>query len=100
MSVYDIVSMLIERKTGRIYDGRKLWDEIITTVNELDHEDGEYWITGFEDDQEKRDYFVRTKKGYDEECEIGYRDISLRAAKIKDKKRHKVWRIKTADVDI
>lgn len=79
-----ILQELLFKKTGRVFSGSSIWEEIERAAGEA--EEGSQWITGQDDILEKWDYYVKIKRAYDKDFDQWETDISLEEIKITDKK--------------
>lgn len=91
MNRYEIIENLIEKETGRIVNGKAVWDEIETSVGRYEGEDGLAMITGEDNMKERWDYWIELKRETDEygdtETEIKLLEILI-LNKSKDKSTH------------
>lgn len=93
MNRNDIISLLIERETGRVFAGAPIWDEIENAAGRYEGEDGEVWLTGQDDVLMKWEYLVEMKRIHDEDLDQWATDLSLKEIRIEDRENHKNWSV-------
>lgn len=89
----NILSMLIEKETGRTFAGSPIWEELEKAVANFEGKDGKHWVTGQDDVLMKWEYEVQIVREYDEECDQWATDIHLLQIKIEDKQTHETWHV-------
>lgn len=95
-----ILSMRIEKETGRIFSGESIWEEIEDAIGKEITESGTYWVTGQDDILMKWEYYVDVTVKYDEEDDQWFYDISLLELSIEDKRTHEKWYIKVKGANL
>lgn len=83
-----ILEDLLLRKTGRMFSGRDIWEEIERAAGET--EEGSKWINGQDDPLEKWEYYVEIKRAYDPDFDQWEETISLEEIKITNKKNNDI----------
>lgn len=95
-----ILSMLIEKETGRKFAGAPIWEEIERAVANACEDEGEGWLTGQDDVLMKWDYDVNYKRTYNEENDCWETEIHLLNVKIEDKQTHESWLVQVEGADL
>lgn len=89
-----IISALIERETGMIWDGEWVWNEVEDAVrNQFEDEGEKVWVTGEDTIFRTTEFLVTYKMTHDEECDCWDIEIHLHKIRINDKRKNKTWDI-------
>lgn len=100
MTRFEIIEKLIKKETGRIVDGKAIWNELENSLCQYEGEDGTVTITGDDNQKECWEYEVNLKRTYDEEFDQWETDITLLEIKILNKKSQKYDYIKIQGAEL
>ena len=94
MNRFEIIETLIEKATGRIVNGKAVWEELERAVGQCEEDDGLVTVTGEDNQKERWDYYIELHRNYDEEADDWEIDIKLLEISILNKKTDKSDTIK------
>ena len=94
MDKFQIIEEAIERSTGRIVDGKAVWEEMERAVGQYQGEDGRVIVVGEDNQKEKWDYWIDLKRTYDKDYDQWETEINLLEILILDKVSQKEEAIK------
>lgn len=94
MNKFQIIEEAIERGTGRIVDGKAVWEEIERAVGRYEGEDGRVIVDGEDSQKEKWGYWIELKRTYDKDHDQWETEIKLLEILILNKESQKEESIK------
>ena len=94
------IEKLIEKETGRIIDGKALWNELENSLCQYEGEDGIATIIGEDNQKERWEYEIDLKRTYDKEFDQWESNMNLLEIKILNKKTQRYEYIKIQGAEL